>query len=366
MTFRHESLQIGGEFEFNPDDYARRPLAERVETNSPTCLWIDTGRSALLVAATAIRKQGGLPRVWLPAYCCESIARPFTQAEFEVRYYPVGRNLQCGSSLPQPLPGESLLFIDYFGHRNWPMVEAAPKYINEGVWVIEDRVHASLSVAADLVGSFSVTSDRKVLPVPDGATISSRAPLDLRKIGIELSDPDEAFVSAKLTGKILRAVDTPDETFLALFEEAETRVEGRIVPRSRSWLSCWMSARLDREDAARKRRMNWLTLLDILRQSRLLGRLCPVMDNLGEDDVPLGMPVRVVDDLRDSLRAFLTTREIYCPVHWPLNHLPADSAFSEERQLQSSLLTLPTDQRMSSEHLEYFAKSLVAFFEECC
>lgn len=361
MTCPPESLRIGGEFEFEPDAYRGEGAQAPVWATWPHRTWTDTGRSALLLVARAILRRGGKKRVWLPAYGCESISQPFRQAGFDLHYYSVGTDLMEGRI--QPDSGESLLFIHYFGHRNLRMVAAAERYRAAGVWVIEDSVQTSL-VEAPAAGDFGLTSYRKLLPVPDGAVLLSQHSVDMTPPEMTLAEPDEAFVSAKLIGKILRGSEAAAADFLPLLEEAESRLEERIVPRRRSWLSGWMLAHLDLHDAAAKRRANWLALTRLIEAAGLDDRLQPVFRTLADEDVPLGLPIRVAGGQRDRLRSFLAGEDIYCPVHWPLEHLPDDTAFASDRDLAASILTLPVDQRLSPAHLERMVQALIRFFRE--
>lgn len=327
------------------------------------CLWMDTGRAALFVAAKAIRSRGGKPCVWVPAYSCESVSQPLLQAGFSIRYYHAGSDLGCGeSALPQPKPGETLLFIHYFGHYNVRMATAAREFRAAGVWIIEDCAQASLMAGTGKCADFTITSYRKVLPVVDGSALLCEAPISLSEIGLEIAPPDETFISAKLMGKFLRgaSMDAPD--FLPLIEMSELRLQNQVIPRHISWLSTWMMERLDWDAARAKRRTNWLALSAQLKVLELEGKLTQVFTKLKDDEVPLGLSIRVAGGQRGHLRHFLAGRNIYCPIHWPLEHLPGGEPFPDDRELAATELTLPTDQRMSVKHIDRLAAEVVSFF----
>jgi len=364
MTCPPRSLRIGGDFEFHPDAFASRvPIPLDARYRGRHCVWTDTGRSALLIAAATIRQRGGSARAWLPAYGCESITVPFRQAGFEVAYYSglPGEAVEP-TSLPSPSSGETILYIHYFGHRNAAMARAAAQWQSAGIWIIEDCVQASLAAMPGSIGDFAVTSFRKLLPVVDGAALLSAEPADLAALELPLAPPDEAFTSEMLVGKLLRGADVEAEAFLPLFEHAENRLATKIVPRNVSWLSNWALARLDWADAAAKRRANRTVLSDQLAAAGLLDHLLPLFGALNDDEVPLAFPVRVMYGQRDDLRRHLAANAIYCPVHWPLDHLPAHEDFASERALASSMLTLPIDQRMSGEHVGRLVESLRSFY----
>ena len=360
MIESRETRRIGGEFEFTLETYAESPRARLLEC---PCLWTDLGRSALLVAAANIRQRGGKPRVWLPAFSCESISQPFGQLGFEFRYYPVGSQLMGDQAdVPQPEAGDTLLFIHYFGHRNHWMAKAAREWRARGVWIIEDCVHASLTPKLGEHSDFAVTSCRKVLPVVDGAGLLTRLPVDFAGTGIELLPPDESFVSARMIAKILRGAHAPATEFLPLLERTEGSLGRRIVPRQMSWLSSWMLQRLNLDSIVAQRRANWLALMRGIEVADLADDVRPIFRSLEIDCAPLGVPVRVSGGQRNSLRNFLAERRIYCPVHWVLGHLPQQDVYAEERALEECILTLPVDQRMTAQHVELLIMELTAFF----
>ena len=359
MIGQPDSLRIGGEFEFDPNAYKRSGSVEPIaRPANRDCLWTDTGRSALLIAATAIRHRGGKPRAWVPAFSCEAISQALRQAGLDIQYYSSRINSEGEPSLPEPEPGDTLVFIHYFGHRNGYMATAAEAFRKAGVWIVEDAVQGSLMQGLGECGDFAVTSYRKLLPVVDGAALFSREPVDFR-----LAEPDESFVSAKLIGKSMRGAHLDAAEFLPLFEFSEDRLQNLVVPRHMSWLSTWMLERLDWTAAVARRRANWSSLSAGMTTASIGDLAHPVFDALRDDDVPLGFPIRVSRGQRDRLRGFLADREIYCPVHWPLAHLAGLDGFSHERDLESSLLTLPIDQRMGPEHIERLLNALVSFVD---
>ncbi len=359
MTCHSVASRIGGEFELTVGDLARGSSSELPGLASPHQLSTDTGRSALLLAAEDIRKRGGLSVVWLPAYCCESVAQPFLQAGFRPRYYPVGSSLHLDETeLPQPSPGESLLFIHYFGHRNQLMVEHSARLRATGIRVIEDAAQAGLTKGIGVAGDYSITSYRKHLAQPDGALLGTGEPMD-----VELADPDESFVSAKMVGKLLRGAGTEADDFLPLIEWSEARLRDTIVPRQQSWLSGYLMSRQDIAGVEFLRRDNWQALHTQLGTAGLEQRLIPLFDHLDEGEVPLGLPVRVGGGQRDSLRHFLAEHAVFCPVHWALPHVPHDG-FAAEHALAADLLTLPVDQRMTGAHITRLVNLLTTFFGE--
>jgi hypothetical protein len=364
MTALTEKSRIGGEFEFIPAAYLVRPrAAPDLRLPASPYLWTDLGRSALFIAAASILQRGGRPRAWLPAFACASVSQPFLQAGFDLKYYAGGARLADDNiSLPQIDTGDTLLFIHYFGHPNQGMLKATRELHAAGVWIIEDCVQASLAPLLGEYSDFAVTSYRKFLPVVDGAVLISKSPLNLPSMGLQLQAPDESFVSARLAAKILRGANAAATDFLPLLDRTEGSLERKIIPRHTSWLSTWMMERLDLDTVISRRRANWVRLSQRIADSGLSDHLQVVFKTLSDGIVPLGFPVRVTNGLRNDLRRFLSDKDMYCPVHWPLAHLPVDQAFERERDLERSLLTLPVDQRMTVGDVDRLVMELAVFF----
>ena len=359
MTSPAEDIRIGGEFELNPASLnlsADRPLPT---LPSAFCYWTDTGRSALLLAARDLLGRGGKPVAWLPAFCCHSVLQPFEQAGFTVLHYSATELHGEDKLPPNPQPGETVLFVHYFGHRNRHRLAQVPAWQREGIYVIEDAVQAALTQDVGASGHYSVTSLRKFLPQPDGALIGSREALEFT-----LADPDETFVSAKAWAKLMRGACTATDAFLPLIELAESRLDdGAISPRQLSWLSRQLMLRTDLMSVAASRRVNFQSLYEAVR-TELPPSVVTLITEAHEGEVPLGLPIRVGGGRRDELRRFLAQHSVFCPIHWRLPHVQKSPALAADHRLAGDVLTLPIDQRMNDLHIRRLVDLLQQFFTE--
>ncbi|MHB1100748.1 MAG: hypothetical protein ACYCZR_14455 [Burkholderiales bacterium] len=354
MTFR-----IGGEFEISSG-----MLSAPVCTSAPSLpkrhvLELSTGRAALRIALNEILRRGGSRRAWLPAYICHSVVSTLADEGFETNFYATGANLDAVETPSGILAGDTFLFAHYFGRTNHATMKwLAQSGGRDDLHVIEDCVQASLNVGVGVVGDYAVTSYRKFLPQPDGALLGADVPIE------SVADaPDEAFVSAKFLGKLLRQECGPDETYLALFEESENRLDMDSRPRSMSRCSAYLMARTDIAQISHARRSNWDALSGFLHDDTTCAReLAPLYGPLEEGEVPLGYPVRVSGGRRNALRRHLASKQIYCPVHWALPHLQDIAGWEAEKALSESVLTLPVDQRLGEAQLEYMVRTIASFF----
>jgi hypothetical protein len=204
-----------------------------------------------------------------------------------------------------------------------------------------------------------VYSYRKFFPQPDGALLASDFPLD----SDTLAPADEAFVSRRLIGKLIRGEGDADLS-LSLFARAEEIIDSSICPREMSCLSHYLLARTDFAAIARKRRANYFYLVHALKQVALEYDLIhPLFNSLEDNEVPLGLPVVINPVYRNRLRNFLISQQVYCPVHWPLEAEESIS-WKDELELSRSLLTLPLDQRLDYAALDYLVERLSQFFGE--
>lgn len=346
---------IGGEFELYADSLALEshdgPLHGFGAAHE---YWVDCGRSALGLIADALSRLPRVPTVWLPAYCCESVVEPFATRTLPIRFYGVGNRLDDVQA--DPLPGDALLFIHYFGRLNRVALSRVDDLRRRGVHLIEDCVQAALTQGVGVSGDQSLTSLRKLLPQPDGALLASRRPLR-----VNLDMPNEAFVSARSVGKLLRGAGADAGAFLPLFDASELALDSRR-PRAMSWLSSSMLRATDLHDVARRRVRNEIVLRQLLEEKAgaLPISLRFVQPPLEDGEVPLGLPMEVDHGQRDMLRRHLARHSIFCPVHWDLGHLDAHT-FTTERNLSARLLTLPVDQRYDGADMRRIVEAISNF-----
>ena len=114
-------------------------------------------------------------------------------------------------------------------------------------------------------------------------------------------------------------------------------------------------AGLDFAEAAARRRANFGVLLEALEESEAV---TPLLRELPAGVSPLALPVRIDGGRRDTLRAELVRRRIFCPVHWPLPPEIDEQRFSEEHRLASEMLGLPLDQRYGAADMQRLADEL--------
>jgi hypothetical protein len=350
--------KIGGEFEIPYDLLLRPKVGDNSIAKKRYSIRLDVARSAIFVALKEIVKRGGKPEAWLPRYCCESMLIPFDQMGFKINFYSMGDCLNRPYGLPERIDNSTFLFIHYFGKKNLPIIDWL---IGQGkrFFVIEDCVQACLNEGVGHYGDFAVYSFRKFFPQPDGALLASDNPIDYK-----LAPPREEFISKKFLGKVIRQYGGESEVFLELFNTAEKLIDKKICPRNMSWLSSYIFERTDLVAAKNKRRANFSYMTGLLKSTRLSGGQIELLfDNIEKEEVPLGLPVKIKAGRRDELRRFLMSQNIFCAAHWPLKENGDHLVWKTEFELSKSILTLPIDQRLNKDSLEYMVDRLDLFFK---
>jgi dTDP-4-amino-4,6-dideoxygalactose transaminase len=74
-----------------------------------------------------------------------------------------------------------------------------------------------------------------------------------------------------------------------------------------------------------------------------------LFSNLPAPVIPLGFPIRTKE--RDKVKQVLFAREIYPPVHWPIQGA-VPQEYADSHKLASDIMTLPCDQRYDGDDMD--------------
>lgn len=296
-------------------------------------------------------------RLLLPAYLCDAVLAAAPE-RCHVEFYRVDGRL---SPLPEDLsalaeadPGNTcLLVMQPFG---FPFDRVASASVNAaaaaGVAVIEDRTHSLFSSACEPLSTTGAASLRKWMPLPDGGLlygIAADADID--------ASPDMNFTTMRNSameakGRWLGSGSGTKESFRASLREAEEWLDRQIDVRRMSHISEEYLASTDPQSIVNRRRANYRVLLEGLAS---VAGADPLFLELEDGVCPLGMPVFLVR--RDEIREELSSRGIYCPIHWQLPPV-IPQRFVAEHRLSKHVLTLPCDQRYSPSDMEFVVSAL--------
>jgi len=297
------------------------------------CRLLATARSAFALLHRTLSPH----RVWLPSYLGGSVLPAFERPETDLRFYAIDESLRVanGRWLVDVGQGDAVVFVDYFGFNRWE--EWGRQASERGAWVIEDACQALLNRSFSRHAHYVILSPRKFVGVPDGGVLIAQGSAALPADPLPPAPPE--WWCEALAASVRRAdydLGSGDEgrSWFAMFQKVERT--GPVTPSAMSELSAFLLRRgIDWNAVALRRQANYRMLAEALGEFALFPEL--------EDSVvPLGFPVRLAN--RDPVRFHLFSRQIFPPVHWPLEGIVPE-AFAGSHLLAREILTLPCDQR---------------------
>ena len=347
VTSQSRSI-IGGEFELDRLCFAPSSGLDDL-TRGLAGNWTISGRSAFMQILCHLKAKG-IAHIHLPAYLCESLLQPVRALGMDYSFYRVDRQLVAH---PNPPPESAVLLIHYFGWINPATKELRTRSGND-IYLIEDPSQAMLSdwSAPKSKESLVLLSMRKLGPVPLGGWCN------VESYATEPSIEAQAIMWRSIAARLAKGLyltntegeidPATEEFYLSGFQATESFLDGSadifLLPK----IVKELIAGIDWQKISERRRSNWHTLHDLLD-----GCVEAVHDALPNDVVPLGYVVRA--DTRDSLRASLAKRRIFCPIHWPMPLEIPQESFAEAAENSRRFLTIPIDQRYGAEDMQHVA-----------
>ncbi len=305
--------------------------------------WFLSGRSALK-AIIADLQQGAskVNSISLPSWCCDSIIRPFLEADIEVVFYPV---LGAEQHL-ENITTDSVLLMDFFGYTGYSQLE------NYDGIVIRDVTHSLFSNhlyqdaqyyfgslrkwAGFYTGGYAWGFKNPLPPLPENS--------DYVRLRREAMAAKKAYMEGNMGSK----------DFLKTFTQAEEMLEHCGIELMDKQDYDWIRI-LDVKFIRDRRRSNALILLEAFKEYA-------IFKDFEECDCPMFVPIMVPDDHRDNLRKHLINHQIYCPVHWPVSEV--HQLTEEEQAIYDNELSLVCDQRYDDDDMHRIINTIYKFLKQ--
>ena len=330
----YKTNEIGSEFWDIPSSSSSNNLF--VENTQ----WYVSGRAALCSVLKELKPN----KVALPSYCCDSMIIPLLESNIEYSFYPVTVNEDGLSQKLDIADCDAVVVMDYFGfHRNLeiPSGVTAIRDLTQSLFCKRyddaDYYFGSLRKWAGFyTGGYAWNKDG-TLPSP---TTASDSYIELRKKAMrEKAD----YISGNSESK----------GYLDTFSKTEEMLDSCLDSKSCDD-DISAAKHLDIEFIRRKRRENAGILISELKDYCLF-------KELKDDDVPLFVPIVFVKEKRDALRRYLISKEIYCPIHWPITDM--HQVDGEKRKIYDSELSLVCDQRYVTDDMMRIVEEVKGFLK---
>ena len=288
---------------------------------------LNCGRTALeyLLRARSIQ------RIYMPYFCCDSVAQPCRKCLVDIKYYHVDE--QFIPILPETLPKDTwLYFVNYYGQfDNDKLTAYKLRFPN----IIVDNAQAYFQMP--LVGVDTLYTCRKFFGVADGAFLYTDAKLDI-------TEKDESFERMHfLLGRFER---TASEFYSEYLSNNKTFANEPIKRMSK--LTKNLPRGIDYEFVKKRRKQNFEYLHE------RLGGLNNLQLCIPEGAFMYPLYIKTSAEIRKGLQ----DKKIYIPTLWP-DVLKLCNASDIEYDMAKNILPLPIDQRYIEGDMEYIVTEVL-------
>ncbi|MFM8867493.1 MAG: DegT/DnrJ/EryC1/StrS family aminotransferase [Ilumatobacteraceae bacterium] len=278
----------------------------------------------------ALRRSGvgSGDRVAIPGFVCRDVLASIAVLGAEPLFYDVDEALRPDSLDGVP-PAKAIIAVDYFGFPQ-DLVPFRAYCARTNARLIEDNAHGLFSrdehgQLLGLRGDFGILSLRKTFHVSSGAALLARSSAGMSMPCIERGEGAHALRFAlsrfeRRTGvpvfAAMRAtIRTVRRTLGKPAIESGSSDDETQLPAAMA-IGCRSLARLNDQDPVAERERRRAMFTRVLDDLRHMPGVHPLHERLDDHTVPYGVPFRVDDEGRPSLRA-IERRHHVVVMQWP-------------------------------------------------
>lgn len=335
-----------------PDNYFQE-LEQRFKSHS----YLTTGRGALMLVGQSIESEN--KHIYIPAYSCESMIKPFKDCGWKVTLYPLNEDLTISQAFVDEMvasteQGFAILTMNYFGVAGTKEKVKEFKTKRKDIVIIEDFTHCLFTleeIYSEKV-DYYVGSIRKSLGVADGAIVLSNHPL---KEAVEVLE--SSFVTKRLKALkekddySVEKKDAQKEEFRRILGEAEHEIDEQITTERMSDISKKVldnqSVNSEWGGVRYKRQTNLKHLYELIKD--IEGISFPFSEGTSLDNAYFMLPILIKN--RDDVQKVFAQEGLYCQLLWPLSD-EARNVCKTAAKMEKEMLAIPIDQRYDFDDIE--------------
>ncbi|MDV2991074.1 MAG: hypothetical protein N4J56_000728 [Chroococcidiopsis sp. SAG 2025] len=350
--------EIGSEFDWSElvllQSTSHELLPNRYELFS-------TGTAALLSLSNVIQKtQTERLRLHVPSfYCMEVVAK--LERVFDICWYQdLPTESRPNFSSLNPSSGDLVLAVNTFGIREAKVWQDWLVQQND-IILIEDHSHDPFSLwAQQSIAHYAMASLRKTLPIPDGAIIWSPRAMQLPTASSSESLGAYKRLTAMLLKKAyLSGINISKDVYRRL--DVESQVElGNETHCAISTFTSTILSHLNIAKFRQQREANIRQFIDLIPAT--VSGWMPLFTSWSAGAVPFNIIIVCKDrEMRDALRNYSIEHQIFPAIHWqqPKKQISSNDILAIE--LSKRILTIPADQRYTSDDIEQMMETLLGF-----
>lgn len=273
-------------------------------------------------------------KVYLPAYCCNSLLEPLVTEEINYSFYHLDDQFEIEGE-PELQVDERLLYINYYSFKSNYIYKLYRKY---GQQLIVDNSQAFFEPPLPGVDTFY--SPRKFFGVADGGYLYTDKKLKESQVMINQDVSSQRF--AHLVGRIEKNASS----YYAAYRSSEENLGNQPI-KYMSELTERLLGAIDYCSVSLKRQRNFWALHSMLKH----GSWYDINDMY--NTVPMTY-IFFTDD--NKLREFLLEEKILVPCYWPGIEQRLSGL---EKKFIENILPLPIDQRVSLPDLSRISRLMM-------
>lgn len=337
-------------YEDNLDDYIFKDMLSKGYKD-----WcsVSCARDALVLAILQIEKKIKKNiKCMLPMYICDSIDSVFDYYGWELNYYPIKKDMQPDEKafelMLEEVAPEVLFIHGYYGVNNIKAImPLLRKYQNNGGIIIED-ITQYIGEKREYIADYYIASLRKWAAIPDGGLIVSKDSILYKPISVRSDFVRQKWISLTKKQDYLdmcskqhsdyEVQQSIKKEFLDINKNAEEILDNdhNIYAMSNLAIHLWNNSDIEKTLRIRSENANYL----YENISKIKGIISPI--KYTGHEAPLYYPIYVEN--RDLFQAYMSQRNIYVPVLWPISDLNTE-LIEDTRYIYNHLLGLPCDSR---------------------
>ena len=319
--------EIGSEFWNVPTTDFQTPILPELTK------WFISGTSALkFILEDLFESKRIIKTVSLPSWCCSCMITPFLEKSLSVSFYDVYFDEDIGLSVDYTTTPESdvTLVLSYFGYDAVHVV-GKPSGI-----IIRDVTHSLFSKTVFDDAEYYFGSIRKWMGIWTGGFAYKNSAWTTNTNYPCVSNKYVAMRQiAMLQKKEYLEGTREDKNYLTIFEKAEDYLDHCGIEGAAT-RDVELIPFIDTPSIFTQRRSNADVLLSAFNS-------ISVFSKIEQNDCPLFVPIIVDETVRNKLRSYLISKNIYCPIHWDISEYHRLNSKTEKLYKQE--LSLVCDQR---------------------
>lgn len=316
-----------------------------------------SGRCALYGCLKEIRASDPIRKAYVPAYTCETVLASYEKAGYDLVFYDVDRDRLTPLFKEEDLKGISVLALcGYFGFSSYDKAFVLHAK-GQGITVLQDTTHTIFSRDGHSPDAdYYAGSVRKWMGIASGGVaIKSKGKFTLPMLPAEEAHLTGRYRAMEHREKALEKDDTSyDKQASEVFWNTELRLRQMFDAFASDARSRAILTRYDPSPLFTKRRENYQSVLDNLKESKQCRAVFPVLDAFS---CPSHFCFYSED--RPKAQKQLEQKGIRSTVYWPVPPMLTDpDTMVHASWIYDHIVSVQIDQRYDKRDMEFLAKAL--------